>query len=121
MPLGLTSEPNNAPSEVSIARFKESIKVITCGSAQTFVATDGMDVAVGVETGIAVAGSGTGEGVSVVIKANVAGASGVGVGNVETEKSHPVNRNSPISRIDISLLFITVSSLSPLTIISPVI
>jgi len=110
MPLGLTSEPNNAPSEVSIERFKESIRLITCGSAQTFAATGGMDVAVVVKTGMAVAGGRTGEGVSVVIKAKVAGAGGVGVGSVEIEKSHPVNRKSPISKVEISLLFITVSS-----------
>jgi len=53
---------------------------------------------------------GTGEGVSVVIKLRVAVAGKVGVGSVETEKLHPVNRNNPINRVNISLLFMIVSS-----------
>ena len=88
---------------------------------QTFAATGATEVAVGVKTGVSITGGtveGTGEGVSVVMKFRAVGASGVGVGSVETEKSHPVNRNNPISRVDISLLFITVSSLQVLTIIS---
>jgi hypothetical protein len=48
-------------------RFNESIKVVTCGSAQTFAATGGTGVAVGMT---AVATGGSGEGVSVVIKIN---------------------------------------------------
>jgi len=88
---------------------------------QIFVATGGTGIAVEVKAGVSIAGGttdGTGEGVSVVIKFRAVGASGVGVGSVETETLHPVNRNNPISRVDISLLFITVSSLQVLTIIS---
>jgi len=58
---GLTNELNKAPSLLSIARFNESIKVITCGSVQTFAATAGMGVAVGVNTVTAVATGGSGE------------------------------------------------------------
>jgi hypothetical protein len=69
-----------------------------------------MGVAVGVNTVTAVAIDGIGEGVSVVIKTRGAAVGMLGVGNVVAEKLQPVNRNSPISRIAISLLFIIVSS-----------
>jgi len=69
-----------------------------------------MGVAVGVNTVTVVAIGGIGEGVSVVIKTIGTVAGTVGVGSVEKEKSQPVNRNSPTSRVDISLLFIIVSS-----------
>jgi hypothetical protein len=97
-----------------MAFFKESIKVTTRGSSHTFAATGGTDVSTGVKTGEAITGGttdGTGEGVSVVIKFRVAVAGKVGVGSVETEKLHPVNRKHPTIRIDMSLVFIIVSSL----------
>jgi hypothetical protein len=64
----------------------------------------------GVDTVTAVAIDGFGDAVSVVIKTNGAAAGTVGVGSVVVEKLQPVNRNSPTSRIDVSLLFIIVSS-----------
>jgi len=69
-----------------------------------------MGVAVGVNTVTAVATGGSGEGVSVVIKTIGTVAGTVGVGSVVAEKLQPVNRNSPTSRINVSLLFIIVSS-----------
>ena len=77
MPLWLTSELNNAPSLLSIARFNESSRAGACGSVQTFAAKGGTTVAVGVKTAVAIGG--IGEGVSVVIKTNGAGAGGVEV------------------------------------------
>jgi len=69
-----------------------------------------MGGAVGVNTVTAVAIGGIGEGVSVVIKTIGTVAGTVGVGSVVAEKLQPVNRNSPTSRVDVSLLFIIVSS-----------
>jgi hypothetical protein len=107
---GLTNELNKAPSLFSIARFNESIKVITCGSVQTFAETADMGVAAGVSTVTSVAIGGIGEGVSVVIKTRGAAVGSIGVGSVVAEKLQPVNRNNPTSRVDVSLMFIIVSS-----------
>jgi hypothetical protein len=68
-----------------------------------------MSEAVAVTTGATTTGA-IGEGVSVVIKTKGAGAGAVGVGGVVPDRLQPVKRNNPISRIDVSLLFMMISS-----------
>src|SRR5689334_8508047 len=117
MPLGLTSELNNGPSLLMMARFNESIKATACRSVQTFATTGAIGVAVGVKTEVGTAGGG-----AVTVGKRITGCapSGVGVGTSEYEILQPVRNNNPNSRMD-NLIRMAFSSQSTLTIISLVI